>query len=132
MSQKKRQRGAFSLMLYWTRILLLGMFCRCPKCAKGNMFKGLFEAHKICPHCGVTLQPYEGDTAGVIGLGYCVFLPPSALIAFLAGYYLKCGPLWVIVTFTLSTTLLLLCFFRNMKSTWIAIVYLMTGFRKNL
>jgi len=132
MSQKKRPRGALSLMIYWTRTLILGMFCRCPKCAKGNMFKDFFEAHKTCPHCGVTLQPYEGDSAGVIGLGYCVFLPMSALLAFLAGYYLKCGPLGVIFTFSISTVLLLLVFYRNMKSTWIAIVYLMTGFRKNL
>lgn len=52
MSQKKRQRGAFSLHAYGPGFFL-GMFCRCPECAKGNMFKGLFEAHKICPHCGL-------------------------------------------------------------------------------
>ena len=132
MVKQPRPRGAFSLMVYWTKILIRGMFCRCPKCAKGHIFKSFFIVHKTCPSCGVTLQPYVGDTAGVIGLGYCVFLPPAVILAIMAGYYLKWGPVAVFFTFAISSAVLLLGFFRNLKSTWIAIVYLMTGLRKHL
>ncbi len=132
MSKKPVRRGAVSLMFFWLKTLLLGVLCRCPKCSKGAIFKSFFHVHKTCPHCGVTLQPYVGDSAGVIGLGYCVFVPPGVVLAICAGYYLKWPPYGVLATFAFSTTFMLLVFYRNMKSTWIALVYLMTGLRKNL
>ena len=119
-------------MLYWMKTLIVGCFCRCPKCSKGKIFESFFAARKTCPNCGVTFQPYFGDSAGVMGLGYLVFLPPGVLAAFLVGYYLKWGPVAVFFTFALSSTALLLVFYRNMKSVWIAITYLMTGLRKYL
>lgn len=124
--------GKTPLFFFWLRTLLLGILCRCPKCGKGNIFRGLFHVHSQCPACQVTLQPYVGDSAGVIGLGYCVFVVPSILLAVAVGYYWKAPPLAVFATFALSSTGLLLLFYRNMKSSWIAIVYLMTGLRKNL
>lgn len=132
MKKRPPARGAFSLMIYWTKTLMRGALCRCPKCSKGSIFETFFRVRKTCPGCGVTLQPYLGDSAGVIGLGYCLFVPPGVLLAFLAGYYLKWGPLAVFLTYALSTVAMLFIFFRNLKSTWISIVYLMTGFRKNL
>lgn len=126
------RRGAISMMFYWLKTLILGFFCRCPKCSRGSVFQSFFVAHKECPSCGVTLQPYFGDSAGVMGLGYLMFLPPSVILAIMAGYYLKWGPVAVFFTFAFSSTGLLLAFYRNMKSMWIAIVYLMTGLRKNL
>lgn len=121
-----------SLIGRWLRALALGAGLRCPKCGQGKMFRSFLHVHQHCPHCNVKLQPYAGDSLGVYVVCYVGAVLPAILLAFVVGFFGKAGPYAVLATFAGVSSLVLFGFYRNMKGLWIALVYLMTGLRRNL
>jgi uncharacterized protein (DUF983 family) len=121
-----------NLLHRWGRALWLGATCRCPKCGQGPLFETFLQVRKTCSHCGVTFQPYAGDSLGVYAVCYGLSVVPGILAAILAGVYFQVGPYGVLATFSGVAGGILFGLYRNMKGLWIALVYLMTGLRKVL
>lgn len=73
------------------RLLICALRRRCPKCAKGGLFRRFFTLHDHCPTCGYDLEPADGDTwffmyfssAGIVGISflYMFFFPPDSTAA---------------------------------------------------
>ena len=105
----------------------------CPKCGQGRMFQSHFQIRKECPHCGVTLQPYAGDSLGVYAV--CYFLTVIATVFVLGAMFLLFHPTspWTYLTvFSLTSAAILFGGFPYMKGIWIGFVYLLTGLRRQL
>lgn len=43
----------------FTRMVLRGMFLRCPRCGGGHVARGWFHLHERCPTCGIALERGE-------------------------------------------------------------------------
>lgn len=97
------------------------------------MFESHFHIREHCPHCGVKLQPYAGDSLGVYAVCYFLALVP-AILAMVAAYYWQAplSPMGYLGLFALVSGTVLFGFYPNMKGLWIAFVYLMTGLRPQL
>ena len=126
------REALMKLLLRWWKALWRGMTLRCPKCGQGSLFETFFHVRKTCPNCNVKYQPYAGDSLGVYAVCYGLSVVPGIVVAALVGIYLKAGPYAVLATFSLVSGGILFGLYRNMKGLWIALVYLMTGLRKNL
>ena len=67
--------------------------CRCPRCGKGKVFKGLLTWQPACPVCGLDLGRSDTGDAGAVG----VIMVLGALVvgmAFWVEFHLS-PPLWV-------------------------------------
>jgi uncharacterized protein (DUF983 family) len=42
--------------------------CRCPRCGKGKLFKGLLTLRPACPLCGLDLAQSDTGDAGAVGV----------------------------------------------------------------
>lgn len=120
------------LLLRWWKALWRGVTCRCPKCGQGSLYETFLQVRKTCLGCGVTFQPYAGDSLGVYAICYGLSVVPAIAAAILVGFYLNSNPYVVLATFAVVSGSILFGLFRNMKGLWIALVFLMTGLRKNL
>ncbi|MBT9581962.1 DUF983 domain-containing protein [bacterium] len=120
------------LLRRWWKALWRGATCRCPKCGQGALYETFLRVRKTCPACGVTFQPYAGDSLGVYAICYGLSVVPAIAAAILVGFYLNSNPYVVLATFAGVSGSILFGLFRNMKGLWIALVFLMTGLRKNL
>ena len=57
-----------------------GLRCRCPRCGRGALFRGLLTVRERCEICGLDLAPHDaGDGPAVF-----VILILGALVVFLA------------------------------------------------
>jgi len=56
--------------------LQAGLRCRCPRCGKGKLYKGLLDVAPACAVCGLDLTPHDsGDGPAVLvifALGFLV------------------------------------------------------------
>ena len=95
------------------------------------MFESFYGIRETCPNCGVKLQPYAGDSLGVIATGYFFTLVPAVVVTALAWRYLHPGPYALLAIFGLVSSVALFGCYRNMKGIWIAFVYLLTGFKRS-
>lgn len=103
-------------------ILQAALLCRCPRCGKGKLFKGLLTLQPTCPVCGLDLGRSDTGDAGavivimvlgaiVIGLAFWVefrFNPPLWVHAIL----------WPVVTVPLAVLLT-----RPMKAALVALQF---------
>lgn len=96
------------------------------------MFASHFQIHQKCPACEVVLQPYAGDSLGVYAVAYFVTLIPTALCLAASYWLFHPSPYGYLAIFAVSSGLFLFGCYPNMKSLWIAFVYLLTGLRKRL
>jgi len=80
---------------YWPPLspFSTGIACRCPRCGKGPLLKGLLDVRERCDVCGLDLTPHDtGDGAAVF-----VILFLGALVVGLA-MWLEAAvepPIWV-------------------------------------
>ena len=128
------QKGPLSLTLSALRALFWhGARGICPKCGQGRMFQSHIQVHKNCPHCGVVLQPYAGDSLGVYAVCYFITIVLTVLV--MAAAYLffhVTSPYTYLAIFSVTSGAILFGLFPNMKGIWIGFVYLLTGLRKQL
>lgn len=58
---------------------------RCPRCGKGRLFRSWFKLHRLCPVCGLEIQPRPGDTWGFWIIGDRIFVA-GPMIALYFGF----------------------------------------------
>jgi uncharacterized protein (DUF983 family) len=98
------------------------MACRCPRCGRGRLLKGLLEVRERCEVCDLDLSPHDtGDGAAVF-----VILFLGALVVGLA-MWLETAlqpPIWVhLVVWIPFITILSIVLLRPFKGVLIAMHY---------
>src|SRR5258708_26811317 len=73
----------FHKLGYYLKILLRGLFLRCPNCGEGVIFHGLFTMDSTCPHCHVRYERKSGESIG----GMFINLPLVEILS-IGGYFL--------------------------------------------
>jgi uncharacterized protein (DUF983 family) len=66
--------------------------CRCPRCLKGPIFRGLFAMNPTCPSCGEQFGIEAGYFLGSMIVGYAVAVPMLGLLTLALQYFLL--PTW--------------------------------------
>ncbi|MEX2454193.1 MAG: DUF983 domain-containing protein [Rhodospirillaceae bacterium] len=99
-----------------------GLGCRCPRCGRGRLLKGLLDVRDACDVCGLDLSPHDtGDGATVF-----VILFLGALVVALA-IWLEAAvepPIWVHLLVWIPTILVLsVALLRPFKGVLIALHY---------
>ena len=68
--------------------------CRCPRCGRGRLFRGLLDVRDRCAVCGLDLRAHDaGDGPAVGGRSWC-WAPSSSRSAFWVEFRFS-PPLWV-------------------------------------
>jgi uncharacterized protein (DUF983 family) len=105
--------------------LLRGLFLRCPVCAKGKIFSGVFKMYEQCPVCHFTFEREEGYFSNSMAINLVlselivtiVVLPLAANPAIpVLSTILWCAPLTVILP---------LLFYRHSRSLWMSMNHYM-------
>jgi uncharacterized protein (DUF983 family) len=102
--------------------LSAALFCRCPRCGRGKLFRGVLQVAERCPVCGLDLRAEDaGDGPAVFVIlilgGLCVGLAILVEVEF-------APPLWLHVV--LWTPLVLggaILMLRPLKAGLIALQY---------
>jgi uncharacterized protein (DUF983 family) len=98
--------------------LLRGLFFRCPVCARGKIFEGVFKMRKECPVCHFTFEREQGYFTSSIAINLVL----SELLVTAAVLPLAANPGIPIVNTILwcapLTVLLPLLFYRHSRSLW--------------
>jgi uncharacterized protein (DUF983 family) len=126
----QKPKGSAGILFWWIRKLWLGACTICPRCEKGSMFESFFKIRKRCPECNCKLQPYSGDDLGVIAVGYFLTLIPGLIGLLLAWSYTSWTPYQLLFFFFFLITVILIGLYRNMKGIWVALVFILTGFKR--
>jgi uncharacterized protein (DUF983 family) len=109
------------------RLLLSGLFLRCPYCGKGKLFRRFYTMYDRCPVCGWRFEREEGYWTGAIALNLVVTelliaVVTVPLVIWLAVSGLSVWPL-VIIGVPMCVILPLL-FFRHAKSFWMSLDFM--------
>jgi uncharacterized protein (DUF983 family) len=99
-----------------------GLFCRCPRCGEGKLYKGLLTVAERCENCGLDLTAQDsGDGPAVFVIFIIGFLAVG--LAAIVEFNFE-PPIWVHliyqVPFVVGGSILLL---RPLKATLIALQY---------
>ena len=96
-----------------------GLRCRCPRCGRGKLFKGLLTVREKCEVCGLDLSPHDsgdGPAVFVILILGAVLMPLILWVEFTFE-----PPTWVHLVIWLPVTFFLaILMLRPMKATLIA------------
>lgn len=93
--------------------------CRCPRCGKGKLFKGLLTLQPACPVCGLNFGGSDTGDAGAVIL----ILVLGAFIVSMASWveFRFSPPLWVhAVLWPVVTIPLAILIIRPMKAALVA------------
>lgn len=98
---------------------------RCPHCAQGRFFTGLFGVRERCTNCDLRYEASEGAWIGSLALGYGAgALIAGAMSYSQAGWHWIDGigldPLWTIAAASLATSFIA---YRPAKAFWFAVLY---------
>lgn len=110
------------LEIMWTTLRL-----RCPNCAQGRIFTGLFSMNKTCPVCGVRFEREDGESVGGMYINLALaelitiggFFVANALFAF---PFIPHLVFWAVFNVAFVTL-----FYRHARSLWIGTVYVTGG-----
>lgn len=106
-----------------TRILLRGIFRRCPRCGQGKLFRRWFDITPRCPRCGLRFEREEGAFLGSLVLNYGV--TGAAFIALLIVWLIVDLPDVQVIPLALASlgviVVVTLFVYPFAKTTWAAI-----------
>ena len=100
-------------------ILQAALRCRCPRCGKGKLFKGLLTLQPACPVCGLSFGQSDTGDAGAVIL---IMLLGAFVVgmAFWVEFHFS-PPLWVhAVLWPIVTTPLAVLIMRPMEAALVA------------
>jgi uncharacterized protein (DUF983 family) len=103
-------------------ILQASLRCRCPRCGKGKLFKGLLTLRPACPICGLGFGGSDTGDAGAVG----VIMVLGAIVICLAFWveFRFNPPLWVHAILWPAVTLpLAVLIMRPVKAALVAIQF---------
>lgn len=114
-------------MSEFLRLLLSGLFLRCPYCGKGKLFRRFYRMYERCPVCGWRYEREEGYWTGAIAINLVatellIAIVTVPLVIWLAVSGLSVWPL-VIIGVPMCVILPLL-FFRHAKSFWMSLDFM--------
>jgi uncharacterized protein (DUF983 family) len=128
---RKELPSARQLDLRPTRILLRGLFARCPACGGRHIFHRWFWMERRCPTCTLLFERVEGHWIGSIGTNTVVVF--GAMFAALLGTYLIAYPdppgMWILWVGLGIAALGPVLFFPPSRMLWTAIDMLMRPLR---
>jgi uncharacterized protein (DUF983 family) len=73
-----------------TRLILRGLFGRCPRCGQGGLFRRWFTLIDECPRCGLRFEREEGYWVGAMSLN--IVLAELLFVAILAAGIIATWP----------------------------------------
>lgn len=110
------------------RMMVRGLFGRCPVCGQRKLFRRWFQMADRCPTCDLHFERVEGHWIGAIGVNtVCTMgLMLIVLAATTFGWYPDPPPVWPLVVVMLVIAILgPLVFFPGSRMLWSAIDLLM-------
>ncbi len=114
-------------MREFLRLLLSGLFLRCPYCGKGKLFRRFYSMYDRCPVCGWRYEREEGYWTGAIALNLVVTELLIAIVTVPVVIWLAVSglPIWPLVAIGLPMCFILpLLFFRHAKSFWMSLDFM--------
>lgn len=96
-----------------------GLRCRCPRCGRGPLFKGLLNVAETCAECGLDFSPHDsGDGPAVFVIFILGFLVVPLALWLEAAH---APPTWVhLVIWPPVIVALAILMLRPMKATLVA------------
>lgn len=102
--------------------LQAGLKCRCPRCGRGKLFRGLLSVREKCAECGLDLSPHDtgdGPAVFVIFILGAVVVPLALMLEAAAA-----PPMWLhMVIWTPVIIALAIALLRPMKAILVAYHY---------
>jgi uncharacterized protein (DUF983 family) len=96
-------------------LLYAALACRCPRCGKGKLFRGLLDIRERCPVCGLDLREHDAGDGAAVG----VILLLGAIVVTLAFWVeFRFAVLWPVVTLPLAVLMM-----RPAKAALVALQY---------
>ncbi len=114
-------------MREFLRLLLSGLFLRCPYCGKGKLFRRFYSMYDRCSVCGWRYEREEGYWTGAIALNLVVTELLIAIVTVPVVIWLAVSglPIWPLVAIGLPMCFILpLLFFRHAKSFWMSLYFM--------
>jgi uncharacterized protein (DUF983 family) len=114
-------------MREFLRLLLSGLFLRCPYCGKGKLFRRFYSMYDRCSVCGWRYEREEGYWTGAIALNLVVTELLIAIVTVPVVIWLAVSglPIWPLVAIGLPMCFILpLLFFRHAKSFWMSLDFM--------
>lgn len=114
-------------MREFLRLLLSGLFLRCPYCGKGKLFRRFYRMYEQCPVCGWRYEREEGYWTGAIALNLVVTELLIAIVTVPVVIWLAVSGLsvWPLVIIGVPMCIILpLLFFRHAKSFWMSLDFM--------
>jgi len=102
--------------------LSAGLGCRCPRCGRGKLFKGLLTVADKCSVCGLDFGPHDsGDGPAV----FVIFLLGALIVPAAIGLEVWAQPpIWVhLLVWIPAIVALAILLLRPMKATLVAYHY---------
>jgi uncharacterized protein (DUF983 family) len=100
-------------------ILQAALRCRCPRCGKGKLFKGLLTLRPACPVCGLDFGQSDTGDAGAVGV-IMVLGAIVIVMAFWVEFHFS-PPLWVhAILWPVVTLPLAILMMRPVKAALVA------------
>ncbi len=100
--------------------LLAILFCRCPICLRGSVFRSLLGMYKDCPHCGIHFERETGYFLNAMFFAYVIgFLILAPTMLYL--YIQQVSTLWFAIVVTAELILLWPWVFRYSRVLWLHI-----------
>ena len=114
-------------MSEFLRLLLSGLFLRCPYCGKGKLFRRFYSMYDRCPVCGWRYEREEGYWTGAMALNLVVTELLIAIVTVPVVIWLAVSGLsvWPLVIIGVPMCVILpLLFFRHAKSFWMSLDFM--------
>ncbi len=99
-----------------------GLACRCPRCGRGRLFRGVLTVRDACPVCGLDLRAHDtGDGPAVL----VFFVLATVVVGLVAWVELSFAPpLWVHAVIWPEVTLALgIALLRPFKAALVALQF---------
>lgn len=108
----------------WETIWETGFRLRCPVCEQGALFINHYTMHKLCPHCKVRFERYEGEVVG----GMSVSIVVTSVIFFVGVFvteFVWHWPLWLSLGMWVGYAILFpIWFYRYSRALWVALLHI--------
>ena len=115
--------GAERRPLSVTRMIIRGLFRRCPLCGSNDCFESFFQSRDRCPRCNLSLDRVEGNWIGAVGINTIVTFGAVGLVVIgaIAASWPELNPVPVFLAGLVIAIALPIAFFPSSRMIWCAI-----------
>ena len=105
-------------------VVFSGLRLKCPRCAKGALFQGLFTMHVQCDHCLFKFEREQGYFVGAMYINYGATVIIAMPGYFILEYFSRITLIQQLILWGFFAILFPLLFFRYSRSLWLSLDYL--------